>query len=107
MKAASFAFRNIKLRQANAPLQLKWLFSTMFFSCDGFMYFQFTSTHELAVLKCVCMLAAYCHVCIRAHPRLYVCSHHVFTDRPEDHRGRPDPVCEEAVGCNDSDRLLS
>lgn len=45
-------------------------------------------------------------MCIRAH--LCVCvSYCILTDRPEDHRGCPDPVCEEAVGCNDSDRVLS
>lgn len=38
---------------------------------------------------------------------VYVCVYCILTDRPEDHRGCPDPVCEEAVGCNDSDRVLS
>ncbi len=27
--------------------------------------------------------------------------------RPEDHCGRPDPICEEALRCDDPDRLLS
>lgn len=35
---------------------------------------------------------------------LYVCAWHLF--RPEDHCGRPNPVCEEAVGRDDPYRLL-
>lgn len=35
---------------------------------------------------------------------MYVCAW--LPSRPEDHCGRPDPVCEEAFGCDDPYRLL-
>lgn len=57
---------------------------------------------------CMCEFACFCvcafmHICVRA--RMYV--YHILIDRPEDHCGCSDPVCEEAVGCDDPDRLLS
>lgn len=59
-----------------------------------------------SVCLCVCEIACF-HVCAFVHICVCVCVYCILTDRPEDHRGCPDPVCEEAVGCNDSDRVLS
>lgn len=39
--------------------------------------------------------------------RVCACVYCVLTNRPEDHCGCLDPVCEEAFGCDDPDRLLS
>lgn len=49
---------------------------------------------HLRMCVCVCTCVCMCGLC-------------VLIDRPEDHRGGSDPVCEEAVGRDDPDRLLS
>ena len=53
----------------------------------------------------VCEPACF-HVCAYLHICVSVCAC-ILIDRPEDHCGSSDPVCEEAVGCDDPDRLLS
>lgn len=62
------------------------------------------------ICMCVCVdlnvyvgvhLFAYICVCVCA------CGNCVLIGRPEDHCGCSDPVGEEAVGCDDSDRVLS
>lgn len=55
----------------------------------------------------VCVSCACFHVCEFVHICVCVCVIHMLIDRPEDHCGRSNPVCEEAVGRDDPDRLLS
>lgn len=52
-------------------------------------------------------IRAHMYVCGRVRVHARVCDYLVLIDRPEDHCGRSDPVCEEAVGRDDPDRLLS
>lgn len=58
---------------------------------------------------CVCVSCACFHVCEFVHICVCVCVRVIYMliDRPEDHCGRSNPVCEEAVGCDDPDCLLS
>ncbi len=60
------------------------------------------------VQLCVCEFACF-RVCALVHicVCVCVCAYLVLIDRPEDHCGCSDPVSEEAVGCDDPDRLLS
>lgn len=49
----------------------------------------------------------YVHSCMFACMCVWVCVFSMLIDRVEDHCGCSDPVCEEAVGCDDPDCLLS
>lgn len=61
----------------------------------------------MCMLVCGCMWGFFFScMCICAHLCGCVCVHWILIDRPEDHCGCPDTVCEEAVGCDDPDRLL-